>query len=300
MPLLSIEPSSRIGSLSDLIGIGLAMEQEAARRYRDLAQLMERGARRRRRDLPDVGARRRMGIPGYRRLGRGPWWTRCLGRRLRLAAPAGDRRILGRGGGLRPAHPYRALAIAVRQRGARLRLLQLRGGPCCRRRVREAPSGSRWKSSAMRPSSGASAARPGGRSAGALCRPVGDLEELRRRAASLAAAAAIRHHALSRAVAAADPGLAVLLGELAQAETREAGSVAAGTVLTGNPDTLPARRGTQAGGPAARAAGRALRGRRRQRRERGDAGRGAAGPPDHGRPSRPPRRLRPAPASAPR
>ncbi|MBP2315927.1 ferritin-like domain-containing protein [Azospirillum soli] len=41
MPLLRHEPQGRVESLSDLLGIALALEKEAARRYDQLAQLMD-------------------------------------------------------------------------------------------------------------------------------------------------------------------------------------------------------------------------------------------------------------------
>lgn len=42
MPLLNREPQGAVESLSDLLGLALALEREAVRRYRQLADLMER------------------------------------------------------------------------------------------------------------------------------------------------------------------------------------------------------------------------------------------------------------------
>ena len=228
MPLLSVEPSFAIDSLSDLLGVALAMEQEAARRYRVLAALMERngqaGTAATLRKLAGEEDAHEQGIAG---------WAHDLVAALPAADPylwqlppdiarswdeVEDSGLLT---------PYRALAIAVHNEERAFAFYTYVAAHASEGSVREAAehlAKEELGHAAMLRRERRKAWR---RERAGKARSVSDLDELEDRAAGLSATAAAHHRQLADAVGTADPALAQLLAELARDETNEARGTAA-------------------------------------------------------------------------
>jgi rubrerythrin len=226
MPVLKSEPPAMARSLEELIGVALAMEEEARRRYLELSELMDA------RSEPDIAATFRMlaeeesghvdraAAWGRNALAKLPEAQRFAWRLPSDIAASWDEL----------AHsslltPYRALALAVaneerafayytylaagaesaavREAAEGLAGEELRHAALLRRERRKA-----WHRE--NPHSGPSAA-------------IATPEELAQRAAPLLAEAAAIHLALGAALAASDPAGAGVLREVAAAEAKAAG-----------------------------------------------------------------------------
>ena len=227
MPLLANEPTAEARSLEELIGIALAMEEEARRRYQELARLMDA------RGEPDTAATFRMlaeeeagHVAGVAAWGRGFLNELLEAEQFVWRIPdeiAGSWDELAHSSLLTP---YRALAIAVaneerafayytylaagaesatiREAAERLAAEELRHAASLRRERRKA-----WHRE--RPHHEPPLA------------PIATPEELAQRAAPLVAEAAAIHAALAEGLAATDPVGAGVLREVAAAEAQAAG-----------------------------------------------------------------------------
>jgi rubrerythrin len=224
MPLLSIEPSIRIDSLSDLIGVGLAMEEEAARRYRELAGLMEaRGASGTAATFRMLALEEETHSAGIAEWGEGligrlpqpePFVWQLPPEIARSWAEVASSGLLT---------PYRALAIAVHNEERAFAFYSYVAAHATDPEVRKAAEGLAAEelghATLLRRHRRAAWRDQGGAAPRVRVASLADLEE---QAGHLLALAAAHHRALADQIDASEPELAGLLADLAHEE--EAGA----------------------------------------------------------------------------